>query len=139
MQRIIDLDDKQLKKLIDNRLESTTTVWDNISTIYNKNKAVYEGNAEWLRSIPRNHPKITNGRVFTNTEAVINSLINNPPKPNVIPDREGEDAMEVSASQEKYFSRKYELLGVKETLRTSVRDLYFARLMVLKPFWNPMR
>jgi len=135
--RIIDLEDNELKKLIENRWQSASTLWSEIEGIYKKNKAIYSNQAPWIENIPSNFPKITTGRIFTNTEAVINSIINNPPKPNVIPNRDDDAAVNVSSNLEKYFARKYELLDVKETLRTSMRDLYFCRLMVLKPYWNP--
>jgi len=132
---ISELKDGDIKKLIKNRWEGSSELWNDIERIYDRNKSIYLGQAPWLKG-SRGRSKLSNGRIFTDTEAVINSVINNTPKPNILPMREDEDAITLAANQEKYFTLKYEKLGVKEELRRSVRDLYFSRLMVLKPFWN---
>jgi len=93
---------------------------------------------EWHKRarIPPSRPRISSNRVFTNVEAVINSLIANPPKPNVIPARSGDEAKKLSHTLEKALTLRYEKVNVKETLRMTLRDLYFSRIMILKPYWN---
>lgn len=134
--RIIDLEDKDLSKLIENRKTDSLSVSEEISRIYSTNKAVYSNQPDWVKNLPPNQPRLTNGRIFTDTEAVINTVINNTSKPNVVPNRDGEGPAKVAGYQEKYFLQRYTDLNVKEILRKAVRDLYFSRLMVLKPFWN---
>lgn len=136
--RYSDLKDSQICELIENRWVSASTVWDEVQRVTKKNTLTYKGDMEWHRRarIPPSRPKITSNRVFVNTEAVINSLIANPPKPNVIPAREGEEAKNLSHTLEKALNIKYDKLNVKEVIRQSLRDLYLSRLFVIKPFWN---
>jgi hypothetical protein len=92
---------------------------------------------EYVKGLPNKVPRIRANRIFTNTEAVINSLIANPPKPNITPGRNTPEAIELAQLQEKYFVNRYDELNIKETLRKGLRNLYFGRLIVLKPYWNP--
>lgn len=136
--RYLDLEDPQLCELVESRWNSSSTVWDEIKKVTKNNTDVYEGKMAWHERarIPRTKPKITSNRVFTNTEAVINSLIANPPKPNTIPGRIGDESKKLAQTIEKALSIKYDKLNVKEVLRQGLRDLYLSRLIVLKPFWN---
>src|SRR3990167_4351545 len=136
--RYSELDDAQLSALIENRWASSSTLWEEIKKITEKNTNTYEGKSEWFKRarIPPTRPKVSSNRVFTNVEAVINSLIANPPKPNVIPSRDGEEAKKVSRAIEKTLSIKYAKLNAKEMLRMALRDLYFSRILVLKPYWD---
>lgn len=113
-------------------------MWGEIERITEKNRLVYKGEHEWWNRmrIPPTRPRVTSNRVFTNVEAVINSLIANPPKPNVVPGRDTDVSKEVARVMESVLNVKYEKLNVKEVLRQTLRDLYISRIMVLKPFWN---
>lgn len=134
--KIEQLDDKQLSKLIENRWKSSETVWDIILKTYPINLRYYKSNPEWLENLPRKQPRVRTNRIFVNQEAVINALIANPPKPTILADRDTPQAKELAQAQEKYFGRKYQDLNVKETLRKGLRNLYFGRLIVLKPYWD---
>jgi len=136
--RYTDLDDTQLCALIDNRWASSSSLWDEIDLVTKKNKRTYQGKSEWYQRarVPPNRPRVQSNRVFTNVEAVINSLIANPPKPNMIPSRDSQAAKDLGQMLEKALSIKYDKLNVKEVLRQCLRDLYFSRLFVWKPFWN---
>ncbi len=132
------LKDEELCKLIDNRWDSSYPIWEEIEKIYDRNTRIYENRADWLSLIPykRRDYKMQANRIFVNMEAVINSLIANPAGLNILPAREGEDAKEFSRKMESYFRKKFTDLNVKEIMRMGLRNLYFARLIVLKPFWN---
>lgn len=136
--RYSEMDDSQISSLIENRWASSETLWQQIKEITKKNTNTYEGKMEWHKRarIPPTRPLISSNRVFTNQEAVINSLIANPPQPNVIPSRNGEAAKKVASALEKTLSLKYAKLNVKEILRMCLRDLFFSRLFVMKPYWN---
>jgi len=136
--RYSDLAEAELSALIENRWASSATLWGEIKTITKKNTEAYEGKSAWFQRarIPPTRPKVSSNRIFTNVEAVINSLIANAPKPNTVPSREGEEAKEVARMLEKALSIKYAKLNTKEVLRMALRDLYFSRIFVLKPFWN---
>ena len=136
--RYSDMEDAQLSALIDNRWASSSTLWSEIKTITDKNTAVYEGKSEWFKRarIAPNRPKVSSNRIFTNVEAVINSLIANPPKPNTVPARDGEEAKKIARAIEKALSIKYAKLNTKEVVRMALRDLYFSRIFVLKPYWD---
>lgn len=133
-----ELDDKDLSILIENRWASSNTIWEQIKEITERNSKAYDGKGEWQKRmrIPATRPKVNSNRIFTNTEAVINSLIANPPKPNAIPSRDGEEAKRIARAIEKTLGIKYAKLNVKEILRMALRDLYLSRIFVLKPFWN---
>lgn len=133
-----DMKDEDLSALIENRWASSSTIWEEIKKITEKNQKVYDGKGEWLSKmrIAPTRPRVSSNRVFTNTEAVINSLIANPPKPNAIPSRKGDAAKKVATAIEKTLGIKYAKLNVKEVIRMVLRDLYFSRIFVLKPFWN---
>lgn len=136
--RYSEMDDAQLSALIENRWASSSSIWEEIKRVTDQNVRTYEGKSEWYKRarIPPTRPKVSSNRVFTNVEAVINSLIANPPKPNTIPARNNEEAKKVARTIEKALSIKYAKLNTKEILRMALRDLYFSRIFVLKPFWN---
>jgi hypothetical protein len=136
MKKLSELTDKQLSNLIDNRWTSSESIWDIVNSTYKTNVAIYKGEPEYLKKIPVKKSRVRANRVFVNMEAVINSLISNPPKPLILSGRDTPEAKKLSQSQEKYFQIKYTERNVKEDLRKGLRNLYFGRLIVLKPFWN---
>jgi hypothetical protein len=136
MKKISELNDAELCNLVDNRWKSSETLWDTVEKTYKENLNVYKNNPGYLSEIPRKKSKVRANRVFVNMEAVINSLISNPPKPLILSGRDTPEAKTLSQKQEKYFQIKYTERNVKEDLRKGLRNLYFGRLIVLKPFWN---
>lgn len=141
---LTQLTDFQLTSLINNRWSSSDSIWEVVNRVYKVNTAMYdmeyhdkERVPDYVRRIPFRANRVRSNRIFTNVEAVINSLIANPPKPNLIPGRNTPQAIELVNLQEQYFINKYDELNVKETIRKGLRNLYFGRLIVLKPFWNP--
>jgi len=136
MKKISELSDKQLAKLIDNRWTSSESIWDIVNRTYDNNLKVYKNEPDWLGSLPKKKSKVRANRVFVNTEAVINSLIANPPRPNILPGRNTPESKKLASLEEKFFSIKYTERNVKEVIRKGLRNLYFSRLIVLKPFWN---
>ncbi len=134
--KIKDLNDKQLCDLIENRWKSSETVWDVVLKTTPINLRYYKSNPEWLENLPRKQPRVRTNRIFVNTESVINSLIANPPKPTILASRDTAEARDLAQAQEKYFGRRYQDLNVKEVLRKGLRNLYFSRLIVLKPYWD---
>lgn len=136
MKKISELSDKQLARLIDNRKASSKTVWDTITQTYEKNLNIYNNNPEWLKKIPAKKSKVRANRIFVNTESVINSLISNPPKPTILPGRDTPESKSLAQKQEKYFQIKYNDRNIKEVIRKALRNLYFSRLLVIKPYWD---
>ena len=134
------LKDDEITKLVDNRWASSSEVWDVVDRVYKANTAVYENRGSWLDNIPyaRKNWRVQANRIFVNMEAVINSLIANPPGINILPGRDGLPAQDFARKLESYFRKKYIDLNTKETLRMGLRNLYFARLLVIKAFWNPV-
>lgn len=132
------LDDTAKIKLVESRWSSSSTVADVIAQTYKANTAVYENRAEWLQYVPerRRKFKVQANRIFVNMEAVINSLIANPPGINILPARKGDAAKEFATKLENYLRKKFNDLNTKETVRMGLRNLYFGRLLVIKPFWN---
>jgi len=132
-------DDSQKKDLVNNRWSSSSEVWDILERVYKENVAIYSNTSAWLENI--NHVRrkwiVQANRIFVNMEAVINSLIANPPGVNVLPARDGEVAQDFARKLERFFQKKYLDLNSKEVMRMGLRNLYFARLLVIKPFWNP--
>lgn len=135
---ISTLDDKQKNELIDLRWKSSSSVWDIIDSVYKRNTAIYENKAQWLENLPyvRKEWIVQANRIFVNMEAVINSLIANPPGINMLPNRATPASQNFAAKLENYFRKKYLDRNIKETMRKAFRNLYFSRLMVIKPFWN---
>ena len=146
------LDDKDLAKLIDNRWGSASSVWSIIDQVADNNITMYEGEkalglniagsgaeASASKQNRASRDKVGNlndNRIFVNTESVINTLIANPPKPNVLPATDSQESKAVATSVEKYLSIKFERLNVRDSLARGLRYLYFTRMVVLKPFWN---
>lgn len=140
---LTQLKDPQLAQLVNNRWISADKIWEVVNRVYKRNVAMYDMEyfdkdrvPDYIQRVTYRQHKVRSNRIFTNTEAVINSLIANPPKPTLIPNRNTPQAIELSQLQEQYFINKYDELNVKETLRKGLRNLYFGRLIVLKPFWN---
>lgn len=125
-------------QLVENRWTSSSELWDIVEQTYKANTAIYSNKAAWLQYIPvpRQKYQVQANRIFVNMEAVINSLIANPPGVNVLPARDGDIAKEFAAKLESYFRKKYLDRNVKETMRKGYRNLYFGRIIVIKPFWN---
>lgn len=136
---ISKLDDTAKAQLIDNRWQSSSEIWDVVNRTYKQNTAIYENNSEWLDFIPerRKKYKVQANRIFVNMESVINSLISNTPGINILPSDDTSPAQDFASKLEAYFRKKYSDLNIKEVLRMGLRNLYFARLIVIKPFWNP--
>lgn len=134
--KISELNEKQIVKLIENRWNSSQTVWDTIDKVYDQNTKIYANQAEWINKIPKKRIKVQANRVFVNTEAVINTLIANPAAINFIPTRETPEARELAMSEEQFFQKKFRDINFKETLRMGLRNLYFGRLIVIKAFWD---
>lgn len=138
-QDISKFDETQKAQLVDNRWTSSSELWDTVERIYKQNTALYSNQADWVNNLPylRQRWIVRANRIFVNMEAVINSLIANPPGINVLPARKGMPAQDFARKLESYFRKKYLDRNIKETMRMGYRNLYFARLIVIKAFWNP--
>lgn len=134
------MDDVQKAALVEARWSSSSELWEVLDNTYKANTAIYANKSEWLKGIPERRRKfqVQANRIFVNMEAVINSLIANPPGINILPARDGKPAQDFARKLESYFRKKYVDLNTKEVLRMGLRNLYFARLLVIKPFWNPL-
>jgi hypothetical protein len=137
---ISQLTDEEKAKLIDARWTSSDELWEVVKNTYQANTAIYENRSAWLKTMPQIRQKyqVQANRIFVNMEAVINSLIANPPGLNILPSRDGVEAQEFARKLESYFRKKYTDLNTKEVVRMGLRNLYFGRLLVIKPFWNPL-
>jgi len=137
---IAKLSDDEKNKLVEARWTSSSELWDKVESVYKQNTAIYSNQADWTKNLPYNRKRwlVHANRIFVNTEAVINSLIANPPGINILPSRDGEVAQDFARKLESFFRKKYIDLNVKETFRMAYRNLYFARLFIIKPFWNPI-
>jgi hypothetical protein len=137
---ISKLKDEHLLRLINNRWESASTIWDTIKATYDRTTCYYDMDPSTLpdhmRRVPAKSHKVRSNRIFRDMESVINSVIANPPKPNVIPSKETPEAKEMATRIDRFLSQKYDDLDVKSDFRRALRFLYFARLLVLKPYWN---
>ena len=133
---IQNLDDKKLCSLIDNRWNSSQTIWETIQSVYQQNTLIYENKAEWIKNIPKKKVKTQANRIFVNMEAVINVLIANPAKINFIPTRTTPEAQELAKNEELFFQKKFRNINFKETMRMALRNLFFARLLCIKAFWD---
>jgi len=162
MPKIEELKDKDLCKLVDNRWNSSESIWNIVKRVYFRNSQYYDIESsddqssdgkdqyedfghgdtshsripEYTRNVPIKKSNTRANRIFIDAEAVINSLIARPPKPNFLPGRTTPESKDLAELQEKYFLRKYDDLNVKEVFRKGMRNLYLSRLVVLKPFWN---
>jgi hypothetical protein len=134
--KITSLTDSQKLLLIQNRWNDYSKVAEEIKKIYDDNSNWYDNNPDYIKAIPKKKVKVRANRIFVNTEAVINTLIANPPKPNFLPTRETQESKDLANTLEQFFNIKYQVLDIKSTLRKGLRNLYFTRLIVLKPFWN---
>ncbi len=137
---ITKLDDTAKLQLVENRWKSSDELWEIVKKTYEANTAIYSNHSDWLQNIPVPRRKYTvqANRIFVNMEAVINSLIANPPGINVLPARDGDVAREFASKLENFFRKKYLDLNIKETMRMGYRNLYFGRIIIIKAFWNPM-
>lgn len=128
--------DGEIAKLVEQRWLSSDTIWSTIRKTYDINTKAYQNESEWLQKVPATVQKVMANRIFPNMEAVINSVIANPAMINFIPGRDGDESQKLARKMESYFRKKYQDLNAKEDMRMALRNLYFGRLLVLKPFWN---
>lgn len=133
------LKDDEILKLVKNRYDSSHEIWEKVQGIYKANVAAYSNKSQWLEALPKRRKTymVQANRIFVNMEAVINALIANPPGINVLPARTGQTAQDFARKIEKFLLKKFTDLNAKETLRMGLRNLYFARIICIKPFWNP--
>jgi hypothetical protein len=134
-----ELKDEELCKLIENRWNSSSEVWDVLNQIYKENTAVYSGNPKWTSDIPeiRRNSAIQTNRIFVNTESVINSVIANSPGINILPANTNAESEKFARDLESYLKKKFQDLNIKEVQRMGLRNLYFSRFYCVKAFWNP--
>lgn len=133
------LSEDEQSKLVEARWTSSSELWDQVDKIYKQNTAIYANKADWVSWLPFNRKRwvVHANRIFVNMEAVINSLIANPPGVNILAGSKGQVAQDTARRLEWFFRKKYLDRNVKETMRMGYRNLYFARLIVIKAFWNP--
>lgn len=136
MDYIEKFDDKQLCDYISNRRKSSDVISNTIKSVYAKNINAYKNEPDWLKELAKKRSKVRDNRIFVNSEAVINSVIANPPKPIILPGRNTPESKTLASTQERFFQDQYTKIGVKAEMRKGLRHLYFGRLIVLKPFWN---
>lgn len=131
-------DDTDKAKLVEARWSSSSELWDVIDKTYKANTATYENKGSWLQYISerRRRFQVQANRIFVNMEAVINSLIANPPGINILPAHDGLPAQDFARKLESFFRKRYRDLNIKEILRMGLRNLYFGRLLVIKAFWD---
>ncbi len=125
-----------IAKLVEQRWLSSDTIWSTIRKIYDINTQAYQNESEWLQKVPATIQKVMANRIFPNMEAVINSVIANPAMINFIPGRDSDESQKLAHKMESYFKKKYQDINAKEDIRMGLRNLFFGRLIVLKPFWN---
>lgn len=132
------LSDGDKVRLVTSRWTSSDTLADQIQKLYDKNLKIYQNQGSWVDSNTAyaKRAKIRANRIFRDQESVINALIANPPQPNFLPTRDTKEAHEQAQLYQAFFLKKYKDRNVKEQLRKGLRNLYYARLIVLKPFWN---
>ena len=137
---LFELSDDEIVKLVKNRWDSSSEIWETIRQVYKQNTAIYENKADWVNNLPytRKNWAIHANRVFVNMESVINSIIANPPGINVLSARKTEASKGLAIKLENYFRKKYLDRNIKEIVRMGLRNLYFGRLIVIKPFWSPI-
>lgn len=136
---ITKFEDTDKAKLVEARWTSSSELWETVTRTYEQNTAIYSNKSSWVNNLPyiRQRWVVRANRVFVNMEAVINSIIANPPGINILPARDGEPAQDFARQLESYLRKKFVDLNTKETMRKGYRNLYFGRLMVIKAFWNP--
>jgi hypothetical protein len=136
---ISKLTEAQKIQLVENRWKSSESVAETIKKVYTANTKIYGNEADWLTEVPFAVKKkiVQANRIMPNMEAVINSLIAQPPGLNVLPARQGDEAQDYARKLESFLQKKFLDLNTKEIVRKGLRNLYFARLIVIKPFWNP--
>lgn len=147
-----DLTDAQVNLLVADRWTSAEDVWTIVNRVYKRNTIAYECEVnpvandpnqaesripQYIATIPRRRHRVRSNRIFTDTEAVVNSLITNPPVLQIMPGRVSEESQELAQLQEDFFLHQYDSRNFKEVVRKALRNLYFGRLAVIKPFWNP--
>jgi len=134
------LDDAKKVLLVNSRWNADEDLWTMVKKLYDTNLKIYKNTPDYITSgvAIKGKSKIRANRIFRNMESVINALIANPPQPNFIPTRETDEAKDTAETFQEYCSKRYDDLNTKEQLRKGLRNLYFARLIVLKPFWNPL-
>src|SRR6478609_2432056 len=137
---IKSLPEEDRAKLVEARWSSSSELWDQVQKIYKQNTAIYANKADWVNELPFNRKRwvVHANRIFVNMEAVINSLIANPPGITILPSRDSTTAKDFARLLESFFRKKYIDLNIKETMRMGYRNLYFGRLIVIKAFWNPI-
>lgn len=136
MINIADLDNEQLSRLITNRWRESEILWSEITTLYEKAKKIWKNLPDWLDETPRKRSKTRDNRIFQSIEYIISNLTARPSKPNVIPANETREAAVIANNLQDFFLAKYRDLGIKRVMRRALRFLFFAKLLVLKVFWN---
>ena len=69
---LFELSDDEIVKLVKNRWDSSSEIWETIRQVYKQNTAIYENKADWVNNLPytRKNWAIHANRVFVNMESV---------------------------------------------------------------------
>jgi len=133
---ISKLDDNQLKRLIENRWTSSSSLWSEVEKTYKKLKPMWENDDSVVATIPKRKSKVRDNRAFLAMETVIANLTGRPSKPNVLPGNEEPTSGEVATDLQDLFLEVYRTLDVKKKVRRGLRWLFLSKLIVLKNVWN---
>lgn len=72
--------DSDKARLIESRWNSSETIFDTVTKLYDTNLKIYTNNGSWTsgENATRKKTKVRANRIFRDTDSVINSLIANP-------------------------------------------------------------
>lgn len=139
------LTDGQLVKLADNCWNSAETVAKVVSDTYKLNTTYYDNSSDaermpkHVRRVSAKSHRVRSNRIFRDTESVINGVIANPAKPNVLIGAATPESKALASIVERHLLDRYQSMDLKGEIRRGLRHLYFGRLIVMKPYWDTLK
>lgn len=136
MKQFQELSPAQKIQLIDNRWKASSPVWEKLGADYERNESIWRNDPDWVKRISERKSKVRVNRTFLAMETVVSRLTSRPAKPNAVGANGTEEAMQIAEDVQRFMLRQYDERDTAEHVKRMLRSLFFAKLGVLKVFWD---
>ena len=128
----LDLDDKELVKIINSRLKDAQTIKDKIDKINEQNENFYLGNQVDTSKLYDHQSKIVDNRIFLAVDTIVPILATKKREPIVFPAQRTDESRELALITQDYLSWKWGEQKMNLKLADTIKLFNIHRFAVLK-------
>lgn len=133
------LSDDQIKRFLDSRFTEAGDLFDSIGQRYEANKAVWQGNPDWVKKRTGKESNVRTGRTFMDLEHVNAFLLARPATPHCVAGTDDEETRAVAQDVQDYLIDFHNQTRMREKVKRAFRRCQMSRLFSLKVVWNHQR